>query len=38
MTCDLILFEFLGAPEVIVLCSIVLGAPEVFLFPVNRRS
>jgi hypothetical protein len=34
MTCDLILFTRC----VIMLHSIVLGAPEVFLFPVDRRS
>jgi hypothetical protein len=34
MTCDLILFTRC----VIMLRSIVLGAPEVFLFSVNRQS
>jgi hypothetical protein len=34
MTCDLILFTIC----VIMLRSIILGAPEVFLFLVDRRS
>jgi hypothetical protein len=38
MTCDLIFSIFLFTRCVIVLCSIVLGAPEVFLFLVDRRS